>query len=816
MSRRIPAPWIVFVAGVLLVAGGLAVTTRLALRLETQKAEAAAERERETADRLALWRMDSLLTPLLARESARPYFHYRPFHAADRAYTRMYEEVGPGEVLVASPLLELSLRDLPGPLGPAPNAMVRLHYEVGTDGRVSSPQAPAGNMRDLAESRYVTADRVIEAEARRVALFDLMLHEGTRRVRDDLVLVASSAEPAGSIDADQDVPADEYDAAWSIAGDMPEPSSASAEAGGRDPAAGDAEARSAGTPPPAPGAPEQRRSQKLAAETAGPAGGGGRGRGSGTAGRAAGAEDPAGRRGDYQARREMAQRALGQSPEENRAVAEPAAETMAPPPPATTSRGPVASDETPGVATKTASGRRAAAPGVGGGGGGGGAAAGRGSGPAADGGASSEPEIGSWGDIATNIGVGFQPVPSDPTGGRIGPLVPRWLVDADGRPELVIEREVWIGGDVVRQGLWLEWRALRSVLLDAAGELDPGATLMPVVDGATASGDGGFMLARVSSATASPPDPVDDTRRLATIPLALVLPSAAPARVTGLTAIRGALLLAWLAAAGAAVAIGLVLRAAFALGERRGRFVSAVTHELRTPITTFQLYSEMLARDVIRDPDVRSEYLDTLERESRRLGRIVENVLAYARLDRRSAHRLRAGSKSGPGPADREPAAKAGEIIDRVLGSAGPRVRVAGLEPRIQVADAVRDARLNRAAADAMEQILANLVENAIRHASPGDVNEPAPLEVVLEPAPSGRGLLRLSVRDHGPGIDADEACRVFEPFQQGRHGAASGAGLGLGLALSRALAREAGGDLRVDRTVRPGVRLVLELPSVA
>src|SRR5690606_23556726 len=79
-------------------------------------------------------------------------------------------------------------------------------------------------------------------------------------------------------------------------------------------------------------------------------------------------------------------------------------------------------------------------------------------------------------------------------------------------------------------------------------------------------------------------------------------------------------------------AIGLVLRASMDLSDRRGRFVSAVTHELRTPLTTFCLYTEMLADGVVAREEARREYLSTLKDESRRLARIVENVLAYARL----------------------------------------------------------------------------------------------------------------------------------------------------------------------------------------
>ena len=78
----------------------------------------------------------------------------------------------------------------------------------------------------------------------------------------------------------------------------------------------------------------------------------------------------------------------------------------------------------------------------------------------------------------------------------------------------------------------------------------------------------------------------------------------------------------------------MVLARAVSLSERRGAFVSAVTHELRTPLTTFKMYAEMLAEDMVPDEAKRRQYLETLRVESVRLGHLVENVLAYARLER--------------------------------------------------------------------------------------------------------------------------------------------------------------------------------------
>jgi len=145
---------LVFGVCVLLVVEALGWLTWQALRYERREAEARAESAFQDRVRLALWRLDSLLIPILRQEDSRPYFHYRSFYAEAQAYNAMYQPLEPDAVLVPSPLLT------------RPDELVLLHFEVGSDGNVTSPQAPEGNMRDQAEAHYVSSERVIAAEAR--------------------------------------------------------------------------------------------------------------------------------------------------------------------------------------------------------------------------------------------------------------------------------------------------------------------------------------------------------------------------------------------------------------------------------------------------------------------------------------------------------------------------------------------------------------------------------------------------------------------------------------------------------------------------
>ena len=145
MKSRRWITWAAFTVCALAVIEGLGWTTYQLLRAEKR------EMSREVVD-LALWRMDSALAPIIAREAGTPYPYYEPFYPAERAYTRMWEPVLPGEVLFPSPLL----------LGRS--EFVRLHFQRNHDGHITSPEVPTGNELDLAEASLVPSDRIIAAE----------------------------------------------------------------------------------------------------------------------------------------------------------------------------------------------------------------------------------------------------------------------------------------------------------------------------------------------------------------------------------------------------------------------------------------------------------------------------------------------------------------------------------------------------------------------------------------------------------------------------------------------------------------------------
>ncbi|HEU4395061.1 MAG TPA: ATP-binding protein, partial [Planctomycetota bacterium] len=106
---------------------------------------------------------------------------------------------------------------------------------------------------------------------------------------------------------------------------------------------------------------------------------------------------------------------------------------------------------------------------------------------------------------------------------------------------------------------------------------------------------------------------------------------------------------------------------------------------------------------------------------------------------------------------------------------------------------------------EVLETAVSVLVDNAFRYTPRGG-------SVALSSEVSD-GSLRLAVRDTGPGVDADDAPRVFERMFRGRAGKASGGGFGLGLALARRLARSVRGEVALENPGEPGARFSVRFP---
>ncbi len=359
-------------------------------------------------------------------------------------------------------------------------------------------------------------------------------------------------------------------------------------------------------------------------------------------------------------------------------------------------------------------------------------------------------------------------------GASPGPLVPTWL-DGElpgGAPRLVFVRLVHVRGRELLQGFLCDWNRVREELLEQVRGLFPSSRLGPHRGPA--------------------PDPEADGRLLAAIPARLETTWPELAHGPVATPARAGLAVSWIATLLALVAVGVTLRASIDLGEKRSRFASTVTHELRSPLTTFRMYSEMLAKGMVPD-ERRTSYLETLQRESHRLSILVENVLAYARLEEG-----RAGLRR-----DR---LSAREVLERVVPELERHAEAAGTSLHVDAEEAGEE--LVRVDADAVEQILFNLVDNAGKY---GRSDDEAAIELG---ARVDDGFLELRIRDRGPGIPSSAARAIFRPFERGdRDPADPNPGVGLGLALARGLARDLGGDLVLESPPDGGACFCLRIP---
>jgi K+-sensing histidine kinase KdpD len=198
---------------------------------------------------------------------------------------------------------------------------------------------------------------------------------------------------------------------------------------------------------------------------------------------------------------------------------------------------------------------------------------------------------------------------------------------------------------------------------------------------------------------------------------------------------------------------------------------------------------------MVTDPEKRQQYLATLCSEANRLSHLVENVLAYARLERGSAR-------------SRVERVTLGDLLARVKPRLAQRAEQAGFQ-LVEDADLRACSSTVRLDVAAVDQILFNLVDNACKYAGPNTAEKIIHLEALV----NGKFTM-LRVRDHGQGVSAEGARRLFQPFSKSAHEAAHTApGVGLGLALCRRLSRSMGGDLQCDRSRPGGACFVLKLP---
>lgn len=345
-------------------------------------------------------------------------------------------------------------------------------------------------------------------------------------------------------------------------------------------------------------------------------------------------------------------------------------------------------------------------------------------------------------------------------------MMPVWLdVTLESEPYLALLRTVSVQSTTycVLQGVLIDWRRLREHMVQEVHDLFPEAKIVPVMRG-------------------SPKPPSSDM--LQTIPARIVTGPMAASAVHATSSLRITLSVAWLATVLALAAVTYGTLKYLTIAQRRMHFVSAVTHELRTPLTSFQLYSDLLADLGDGESQRRRQYAKRLQTESRRLSRLVENVLAYSHIGD-------TGVRLHGRPC------KAVELAEAIAGAVTAKCESSGKRLCIEVtppADTAIETDL-----EFVVQIVANLVENACKYSE--GATDPT---IYVRLAPNGMGGLDVDVEDGGRGVSPGDRRAVFEPFRRSDAARSTGSGgVGLGLALSRYWAECLGGRLSLRKGPR-------------
>ena len=221
---------------------------------------------------------------------------------------------------------------------------------------------------------------------------------------------------------------------------------------------------------------------------------------------------------------------------------------------------------------------------------------------------------------------------------------------------------------------------------------------------------------------------------------------------------------------------------------QRRAMVSDVAHELRTPLANIQGHIEAL-QDGLLEPDAAT--LDTVHQQALHLNRLVDDLRLLAATE---ARELRL---------ELEPAAVE-DIIEKVAASFGPRAAAGSVDLTTDTAEGLPVLNVDRLR---IEQVVGNLVDNAIRHTPPGGT-------VSVAASQHGAGV-RVVVADTGVGIPADALPHVFDRLYRAdpSRGRATG-GTGLGLTIARQLVEAHGGTIWVESEEGAGSRFGIDLPS--
>jgi signal transduction histidine kinase len=232
-------------------------------------------------------------------------------------------------------------------------------------------------------------------------------------------------------------------------------------------------------------------------------------------------------------------------------------------------------------------------------------------------------------------------------------------------------------------------------------------------------------------------------------------------------------------------------RAIVEASERRSQFVSAVTHELKTPLTNIRMYIEMLEQGIAKDQEREQDYYQILDSEGARLSRLINNVLDLSKLEKKQRHvDMQTGSLV--------------EVIEEVQTVMREKLRMEAFVLNVEL-DEIKPFAYD---CEAMVQILLNLIENSLKFSKTS-----AQRQITIS-AHQDTWRTYIQVSDKGPGIPKRALKKVFDDFYRADNSLTrTTRGTGIGLALVRKLVTLMGGSVSAENNKGPGCTITISLP---
>jgi signal transduction histidine kinase len=222
------------------------------------------------------------------------------------------------------------------------------------------------------------------------------------------------------------------------------------------------------------------------------------------------------------------------------------------------------------------------------------------------------------------------------------------------------------------------------------------------------------------------------------------------------------------------------------LDQERRAFLANVSHELRTPISNVQVTVEALRNGAADEPELRDRFFDTIESETKRLSRLIHDLLDLGRLE------------AGVSYLERQTLSLQG-LINRAVKAMEPRMQTKAMSVKLDVMDLQLQGDSER-----LLQALLNILDNAIKHSQPQT-------QLSISGQRQGKQA-EIIIQDQGPGIRERDLPRIFEQFYT-TDPSRQGSGSGLGLAIAKRIVEAHGGCILASSSVGQGATFTIQLP---